>query len=263
MAEAVKSAERALAILELLTTTERPLTFTDIADSLQYPRSSLHGLLRTLVERGWADFDLTHRSYTLGIRTLEAGNVYTRCLGLVERALPLMEQIRDSIDETVQLAVLDGMQNVYVAKVDGKQTLTLASEVGRRLPAYATGVGKVLLAGLGHDDLVQRLRVARLQPFTQNTILDKQRLLATLEQVRRRGFAVDNEEYTIGLRCVAVPIYDYSRHTVAGLSVSVPTIRFTPKHRERAHAMLTDAAGQISAALGYRPARMVASVEVR
>jgi DNA-binding IclR family transcriptional regulator len=253
---AVKSAERALAILELLTGREHPLTFTEIAHALSYPRSSLHGLLRTMVERGWAEFDPVGRTYTLGIRTLEAGNAYTRAIGLVERALPLMEKIRDTIDETVQLAVLDGVHNVYVAKVDGRQTLTLASEVGRRLPAYATGVGKVLLAGLGHDELERRLREMRLEPVTAHTIVDKARLREHLAHVRRRGFSIDNEEYTIGIRCVAVPIFDHSRRVVAAMSVSVPAIRFAPAHRERAHRLLAQAAQRMSGALGYRSGTM-------
>lgn len=249
----VKSADRALAILELMTRREQPLTFSEIAQALHYPRSSLHGLLQTLVERGWADFDEAGHTFTVGIRALEAGNVYTRCLGLVDRALPLMEGVRNAVDETVQLAVLDGLHNVYIAKVDGRQTLTLASEVGRRLPAYATGVGKVLLAGLGQPELEKRLDTAKLKAVTSNTITDKQRLLSHLAEVRRRGFGVDNEEYTIGIRCIAVPVYDYGRRTVAAMSVSVPAIRFTPTHRQQAHGLLADAAARLSSALGYRP----------
>lgn len=263
MSTPVKSADRALEILEVMTRTERPLTYTDLVHALHYPRTSLYCLLQTMVERGWASFDETNRTYTIGIRALEAGNTYTRCLGLVERALPLMETIRNELDETVQLAVLDGVQNVYIAKVDGRQTLTLASEVGRRLPAYATGVGKALLAGLGQAELEARLDAMELQPITPNTITDKARLLTQLTGIRRRGYAVDNEEYTIGIRCVAVPIYDYSQHTVAGLSVSVPAIRFTPAHRRQAYMLLDQAATQISAALGYRPDHQVPAMEVK
>lgn len=251
MAGTVKSAERALAILELLTVAEAPLSFTDISDHLAYPQSSLHGLLRTLSMRGWVDLSPKDRTYTLGIRTLEAGNVYSRSLGLVDRALPHMERIRDELDETCQLAVLDGIQNVYVAKVDGRQTLTLASEVGRRLPAYATGVGKVLLAGLSEAELERRLRGVELKAITPNTITDQKQLLAQLESIRRRGFSVDNEEHTRGIRCVAVPVRDHTGSTVAAMSVSVPAIRFTTKRRERSLALLTDATASISAALGY------------
>jgi DNA-binding IclR family transcriptional regulator len=260
----VKSADRVLAILELMTKCEKPLTFSEIAQKLHYPRSSLHGLLQTLVERGWADFDEAGHTFTVGIRALEAGNVYTRCLGLVDRALPLMEGVRDAVDETVQLAVLDGLSNVYIAKVDGRQTLTLASEVGRRLPAYATGVGKVLLAGLGQPELEKRLGAAKLKAVTSNTITDRPRLLSHLAEVRRRGFGVDNEEYTIGIRCIAVPVYDYGRRTIAAMSVSVPAIRFTPTHRQQAHGLLAEAAARLSAALGYRPVnQQIQTAEVR
>lgn len=249
----MKSAQRALELLELLTRRETPMTFTDLADELHYPRSSLHGLLRTLVERGWADYDAASRGYVLGIRTLEAGNAYTRSLGLVERALPLMRRIRAALDETVQLAVLDGMEVVYIAKVDGGQALTLASEVGRRLPAHATGIGKVLLAGLPDSELDTRLTGNRLRPVTANTITTHTALRAQLAQIRQRGFALDNEEYTLGLRCVAMPAYDHTRRTVAALSVAVPAIRFDQQAREQAHGLLQRAAAELSVALGYQP----------
>lgn len=251
MSETVKSAQRALEVLELLTRLEEPVTFTGIAERLGYPRSSLHGLLRTLVSTGWAELDGAGR-YTLGIRTLEAGNAYARSLSLVDRARPLMARIAATIDETVQLAVLDGVHNVYVAKIDGGQALTLASEVGRRLPAHATGVGKVLLADLPRAELDRRLTGVRLARLTQNTITRRAELHAALNTIRQRGFGMDNEEYTSGVRCVAVPIRDHGGRTVAAMSVSVPAIRFDQKLRERAHVLLSDAAAQISAALGYQ-----------
>jgi DNA-binding IclR family transcriptional regulator len=251
LGETVKSAQRALEVLELLTRQEAPMTFTAIAERLGYPRSSLHGLMRTLVDRRWADYDEANRRYTLGIRTLEAGNSYTRSLSLVDRAIPLMARIRDMLEETVQLAVLDGLQNVYVAKIDGRQALTLASEVGRRLPAHATGVGKVLLADLSPAELDQRLAGVRLARFTPSTITRRADLHAALEVIRQRGFGMDNEEYTPGVRCVAVPIRDHGGRAVAAMSVSVPTIRFDPKLRERAHGLLADTAVRISAALGH------------
>lgn len=250
-AKGVKSAERALTILELLTSSERPLTFTALADQLGYPRSSLHGLLQTLLEKGWVDFDEQERTYRLGIRTLEAGNVCSRRLGLVESALGLMEQVRDNLDETCQLAILDELCCVYVAKVEGRQMLKLASEVGRRLPAHATGVGKVLLAGLDHDELTGRMRGVGLERFTPHTITDPARLLAHLQDVRRRGFAVDNEEHSVGVRCIAVPVFDHSRRAVAALSVSTPAIRATIAHRERARGLLSDATARLSNELGY------------
>ena len=126
---AVKSAKRTLDILALMTSRESRMTFTEISLALDLPRSSLHGLLSTLTEGGWVTYDSPSKSYGLGIRTLEAGNAYLRTQSLPTRARPFMERVRDALDETVQLSVLDGRYNIYVDKVDGQQALVLASAV--------------------------------------------------------------------------------------------------------------------------------------
>lgn len=249
--EPVKSAQRGLEILDLLTQRESPLTFTEIADTLGYPRSSLHSLLRTLVQSGWAELHPETRRYTLGIRAWQAGNAYLRAVHLADRARPYLKRVRDALDETVQLAVRDGRYNVYVSKVDGSQLLVLASAIGRRLAAHATGVGKVLLADLPESYRRELLAGQPLESFTEETITDLDRLEAELAAIRRRGHGVDNEEYTRGVRCVAVPVRDHSGRVVAGMSVSVPTIRFDTARAEQALALLTTAAVDLSAALGW------------
>jgi DNA-binding IclR family transcriptional regulator len=250
--EAVKSAKRTLDILVLLTGREARMTFTELSEALDLPRSSLHGLLSTLTESGWVTYDSASRTYGLGIRTLEAGNAYLRTDDLPSRARPFMERIRDALDETVQLSVLDGRFNVYVAKVDGQQTLVLASAVGRRLPAHATGVGKVLLAGLDRTTLDRLLSQVKLERFTKNTVTDKATLYRRLQSIRDAGYGTDEEEYTIGVRCVAVPVRDQQGRAIAAMSVSVPIIRFDDQISARALALLLEAMSELSAALGYQ-----------
>lgn len=248
--EAVKSAQRVLAILDLLTAREAPATFTEIAATLGYPRSSLHSLLATLAASGWVELDPLSRRYTLGIRAWQAGHAYLRAVDLADRARPHMETVRDQLGETVQLAVLDGRHNVYVAKVDGSQMLVLASAVGRRLAAHATGVGKVLLADLPAAERQALLSGQPLERFTAHTLADLGRLEEELALVRERGHSVDNEEYTEGVRCVAVPVRDHTGRAVAAMSVSVPTIRFDQSRADEALAGLTAAATALSTALG-------------
>ena len=248
----VKSAGRALCILELLTRVERAMTFMAIEDILGYPRSSLHGLLRTLVERGWLELDETSRVYALGIRAWEAGNTYLRATSLAKRALPYMTEVRDALDETVQLAVLDGRFNVYVAKVDGTQRLVLASEIGRRLEAHATGLGKILLAGLAPQELDRRLAGVELERFTPNTITDGDELKREIARITSSGYALDKEEYTIGVRCVAVPVRNHNGDIVAAMSVSVPRVRFSLERQRRALQLLQQAAANLSSTLGHR-----------
>lgn len=252
--EAVKSAQRVLRILDLLAEREAPLSFTEIADTLGYPRSSVHNLLRTMVQSGWAELDADSRRYTLGIRAWQAGNTYLRAVNLADRARPHMERIRDALGETVQLAVRDGRHNVYIAKVDGSQMLVLASAIGRRLEAHATGVGKVLLAGLPEDECRKLLEAQPLERFTEHTITDLEQMRAELAQIRLQGYSMDNEEYTLGVRCVAVPVRDHTGQVVAGMSVSVPTIRFGAARLAQARALLATASADVSAALGWSPA---------
>lgn len=256
----VKSAERALLILELLARTDDPMTFRQIAETQGYPRSSLHGLLHTLLARGWLELDETSRTYALGVRAWEAGNAYLRASSLAKRALPYMSRVRDALDETVQLALLDGRHNVYVAKVDGTQRLVLASEVGRRLEAHATGLGKVLLAWLSTKELERRFAGVSLERFTSDTIVDFNTLKTELERTRRRGYALDREEYTVGVRCIAVPVYDHTGQVVAAMSVSVPRVRFDTQRRRQAVPLLKKAAMGLSLALGYEPRPRMSSI---
>jgi DNA-binding IclR family transcriptional regulator len=252
---AVKSAKRTLDILALMASREARMTFTEISVALDLPRSSLHGLLSTLTESGWVTYDTPTRSFGLGIRTLEAGNAYLRTESLPSRARPFLERIRDALDETVQLSVLDGRYNIYVDKVDGQQALVLASAVGRRLPAHATGVGKVLLAGLDQAVLDRLLGPVPLERFTDNTLTDKAALYRRLQTIRADGYGTDEEEYTIGVRCVAVPIRDQRGEVIAAMSVSVPVIRFDEESSSRALALLFEASSGLSAALGYQDRR--------
>ena len=137
----VKSALRVLLVIELLTDEPIGLSFAQICKRLGLPKSSTHALLRTMKERGHLDLDQTGR-YRLGIRIWQAGQAHTQGFDLAAAARPYLQVARDELHETVQLAVLDGFENVYLAKEDSDQRLVLQSRVGSRLPAYATGLGK-------------------------------------------------------------------------------------------------------------------------
>lgn len=246
----VKSAGRALDIIEALAHERSGLGFTDLARLQGIPRSSLHALLAVLNERGFVEFDPTKRVYALGLRTWEMGQAYLAHRDLVEKALPLMERVVAAINETVQLAVLDGIENVYLAKVDCSHPVRLQSEVGRRLYAHATGLGKVLLADLPEDELRRRFSGADLARLSPRTISRTEQLFEALETVRESGFAVDDEEYTAGLRCVAAPIAGSDGQTIAALSASIPTTRAGPEQMADALRHIAAASIDISRKLG-------------
>jgi DNA-binding IclR family transcriptional regulator len=247
-----KSALRALELLDVLAACREGMSFADLARALEVPKSSLHELLSVLLERSYVEYDATSRGYMLGIRTWETGQAYLRHHDLVRMARPVMEQVVQDLNETVQLAMLDGIENVYLAKVDCSHPLRLQSEVGRRLYAHGTGLGKVLLAALSEADCRARLARRTLPSFTPRTITDLPRLLDELAQVREQGFALDNEEYTPGLRCLAVPIRGHHDLVVAALSVSIPVIRAQPLQMARALSILARSSLEVARRLGCR-----------
>lgn len=248
----VKSARRAIEILEHLGRISRPASFAEIASALGYPRSSLHGLLTTLTEMSWLELDARSRTYTLGIRAWETGRAYLRTFDLPERARPYMQRIRDEIDETVQLAVRDGRECVYVVRVDGSQHLITNYSVGGRVEAHASACGKALLSCLDPAEIRRLYAGAPLERYTSSTITSVKRLLAELAETRQRGFSVDEEEYTVGVRCLAVPVMNHDGEPIAAMSVSVPIVRFAPPRQDFALKLLTENAELLSHALGYR-----------
>jgi len=245
----VKSAGRTLDVLEALGCARSGQSFTDLVALLGLPKSSLHELLGVLVSRGYVLLDPSSRRYSLGIRAWEVGQPYIRQRELLTEARPAMDDVVAVLNETVQLAVLDGVDNVYLAKVDCAHPLRLQSEVGARLPAHATGLGKVLLAHLPLGELTARLQGHSLQRFTANTTTDVDQLRLVLARIRSLGFALDNEETTPGVRCVAVAIRDH-QGVAAALSTSIPRVRATPDLMAAALRLLARASLDVSRRLG-------------
>lgn len=236
--QVVKSADRALVILELLAGGR--LRLSEIAERLRLPPSSVHGLLGTLVYRGFAEFEPGSKTYRLGLKAWTVGQGYVGHRDIVGLATPLMEQLAQATGETVQLSRLDGLDNVYIAIAESPQPMKLVSAVGMRLPAYTSGLGKALLSTLDDGELRRRLSGVTLRRFTSRTIVEVPELLAELARIRRLGYATDEEEYVIGCRCVAMPIRDHAGEALAAMSVSAPTPRCGPDWTEQTRALLAD-----------------------
>src|SRR3954471_14443537 len=244
----VKSASRALEVLELLTREARPLSFADCRRALAYPKASLHGLLRTMAAARWITHDEASRRYALGVRVWEAGIAYTRMLPLEALARPVMERVSRATSETVQLAVLDDFQALFVAKADGAHLLRLDSSVGLRLQAHATAVGKVLLSGVADERLEAWLGWHALERYTPHTITAPAALLEELARIRRAGYAVDREERLLGAGCRAAGVREHHGGSTAAISAAAAA-RFGEKEQALALEHLGIAAGELSTAL--------------
>lgn len=227
----------------------RGLTFTELLGRLAFPKSSLHELLVLLRDRSYVVLDEETRRFTVGIRAWEVGQAYIRHRELVDVVLEEMERIVALMNETVQMSVLDGVDNVYLAKVDCTHPLRLQTDVGKRFPAHASALGKVLLAHLPPGEAAERVRRHELRRLTPNSITSPELLLQELARVHAQGFGVDREEGMQGLRCVAVPIRDH-QGVVAALSASIPVFRATVEQMATATRLLAGASLTVSRRLG-------------
>jgi DNA-binding IclR family transcriptional regulator len=255
----VKSADRALAVVEFVAA-RGSTSFTEILSSLGLPRSSAHGLLNTLTIAGWLHYDGAARQYSLGLRAWQVGQLYTGHDELANVAKPVMDALCARMGKTVQLARLDGVENVYIAiSRPGAGSPKLGSSVGMRLLAHATGVGKALLSILEPAEARRRLESVALPRLTANTITDVDELMYRVSEAKANGYALDEEEYLESCRCVAVPL---TSGTEGGIDTALSITSFSTASEAAWPAdtlrPLVAAAQEIRARLGVRETGIVA-----
>ena len=246
-ATAVKSADRAIAILEILAAVDQPLTLTELQYKLEVPKSSLYMLLQTLVARGWLSCDTRLGTYSIGVRALLVGTSYLDHDRVVQVAARVISELRGQLNETVHLARLDGADVVYLASRESEHHLRVISRVGRRVPVHATSLGKALLATRSNDE-VAALLPAKLTALTPNTVCDMRALLKQLDEFRKLGYAYEREENTPGLCCFAVALPS-SAPALDAISCSVPNARVDKKQEKEIVSGLFDAARTIGDSL--------------
>lgn len=241
----VKSALRTLEILEYLATAQGPCTLAQIASELAIPKSSLHAILNTMMDKGWVQADDTGHRFGLAARALQVGAAYVEHDDVATLVGDTLDWLAGSLDETVHLGRLDGTDIVYLAKRESSQALRMFSAVGRRLPAYSTALGKSLLAALPADRLSDHLP-PRLEPLTRHTITDRRELELELASIRTRGYALDDQENSEGICCVAVSL-PLAEPPQDAISCSIPIVRFDTELRERTRTHLDEAREQVLA----------------
>jgi len=245
----VKSAARTVEILEFLAARQnKPVRLREMSEALGVPRSSLHALLRTLATLGWVRADSTGTLYGIGIRALLAGTSYLDTDPYLPLVAPFLNELREQTDETFHFGRIDGDDVVYLATRESSQYLRPYSRVGRRLPAYSTSLGKAILADQPPESLEDHLPDV-LTPVTPKTFTDREALAADLELTRQRGYSIDNEENTLGLRCFAVPLR-YLGPATDAISASIPMARLTPEREAEIIASLRVVSDKIARIVG-------------
>jgi len=253
-----QSLERGLAILSAFRSGRPLLGVSELGRDIGLSRSTTHRYVATLAALGYLQQDATTKKYRLGPRVLDLGFSAINSMELREVAAPHLRQLSDETGYTVNMAILDDLDIVYVERCRsaraGQREIDLNLHVGARLPAYCTSLGKVLLAFLPPERLagaLERIEFARRGP---NTLTSRESFAAELQRVRDHGFAINNEELAYGLRSIAAPILSHDGTAPAAINLAVHSSMVSMEDLvARLSPTLRRAADEISAHLGYRP----------
>jgi IclR family transcriptional regulator, KDG regulon repressor len=254
MGRLVPAVTRALDILELFLEGEGTLSAPEITRRLDLPRTTVHELVTTLATRKYlVPVHGQPGRYRLGVRPYQLGSRYAEQLDLAAEGRQVARSVAETCDETVHVALLEGMDVIYIAKVDSTHAVRMVSAAGRRLPAHCTSVGKMLLASLPPAELDARLPADRpLAAMTEHSVTSPTELRGQLARIRERGIAVENRESNPDVSCVAAPVRDSEGKVVAALSISVPMIRWSEERWRELGELAVKGARQLSERLGHR-----------
>lgn len=244
---------KGLTLLDWLVRQQKSCRLTDIAKAFGIVRSKAHRTLQTLVECGWVVQDTVSRAYRPSLKLFELGSMVEASLDIKTRLHPLLEVLAADTGETIHLAVLDGAEIVYVDKFDSPLPVAAYSRIGGRAPAYCVATGKALLAAIAHDKAALQALLGPLQAHTPNTITSIDVLHADLSQARERGWAVNHEEWRLGVCGLSAPVFNALGKPVAAVGMSVPTTRFGSAQAKSLGNRLAACARDASQALGYNP----------
>ena len=243
---------KALSLLVLLGDEPRGASAADISRRAGLPFSTTYRLLGSLTRDGFVDYEPDGRRYHLGLRIFQLGQRVSNHHGFAGTATPVLRRVTEQTAEATILSVRDGLHHLTVSKVDGPQTFRVTSDPGHLGSLSATAVGKVLVAFAEDAEREQLIADVPLERLTEKSIVDRDAFRAELEEVRRRGYAVMDEENELGMRALAVPLLNAQGYAFASLATAAPVFRLTVEGLEAHVPLLQEAAAELAARLPQR-----------
>jgi IclR family transcriptional regulator, KDG regulon repressor len=247
----LSSVTTALRLLKAFSEKDDEIGISTLSKRLGIAKSTVHRLAVTLVSEGMLEQDPESGKYRLGIALFGLGALVRRRMNVSTQARPYLFALREKTNETVHLAILDGSEIMYVYNLESSQAIRMRSDLGVRKPAYCTAEGQAILA-FQPAETVERIIREGLLPRTPQTITDPTRLIRTLDTIRQRGCAIEDEESEIGMRCIAAPIRNDAGEVVAAVAVAGPASRLSKKTIADFIPHVIESADRISARLGAR-----------
>jgi DNA-binding IclR family transcriptional regulator len=208
-------------------------------------------LLSTLIQCGYIRRDQDNLRYKLGFKVLTLAAEFQKSIAWKEEAFPFIKQLQQTSGETINLAVIDGTDVVYIERIESTQIVRASVRVGKRLSIHCTALGKAILAHLDNTSIQRIIDEVDFVSLTANTISNKDVFMQCLEKVRREGYAVDDEENQEGVRCIAAPIFNWNNQVIGAVSVSGPTLRISMEHLSELAPEVKETANNISRSIGW------------
>ncbi len=250
----VLALERGLVVLGALAKLHSA-TLSDLAQHVNMPASTTHRLLGTLQKHGFADFETERQEWTVGVGAFRIGSAYLLRSNLVEASLKVMRPLMLDTGETANLGISEGGNIVFVSQVETTNPIRAMFRQGTGSPMHASGIGKAMLASRPRAEVEKQLASFGQPAFTPHTLTTPEALWDDLEVIATRGWALDNEERYLGMKCVAAAVYNAHGKAIAGISVSGPSSRFTDEVIQRTGPILVAAADTLMEMIGgVRPA---------
>jgi len=248
----VQSVDRAMAILDALGEDEEGYRLSDLAIRTGLSPSTVHRLLTTLERRRFVEFDQTDGAWHVGRQTFSIGSAFVRRRNFVAPALPFLRRLRDLTRETANLGVADEGEVVVLTQVESREIMRAITKVGGRAPMVTSGLGKAILSTYADEDVAAIIRRHGMKRLTPKSLVRAGDLREALEQSRRDGYALDDEEYLAGLRCVAAVVYNDQAEALAAISVSGLASRVPSDRLPQLGRLVRETAQELTLALGGR-----------
>ncbi len=252
--ETVKALDRGIGLLKILSG-DGSLSLSDLAQRVNIPSSTTHRLLATLKKHGLVEFDEGFQTWSIGIEAFRIGNSYLAKTNLVDAARTILRSLMEQSGETANLAICKSGDVIFISQMETPNPIRAFFQAGTRSHMHASGIGKALLAEMSEDEIGKIVKQKGLPRFTSNTITSLAQLLEDLDKSRNLGWAYDDEERYVGMRCIAAGVCNEHGEVVAGVSISGPTIRVSEQLIEKFGPMVRDAANELTRAIGGRDLR--------
>ena len=248
----INSLDRALRILEILGNSDNNIGVSELGRRLDVDKSTAYRLLATLAARGYVEQEPETKKYKLGLKIVELSSKVLDRLELRNVAKPFMKELVQHTDETVHLATLDLGKVVCIDQEETPSMINVNMAVGREAPGHCTSIGKVLWAHLKEEELDYILKKKVLTRYTARTITSIPELKLHLSKVKEQGYALDDEEFTIGVRCIAVPVWNYKNKVIASLGTSGLAVNISLDRVEELVKTIVEVRDRLCLKLGHK-----------